>query len=122
MAQRLTRRLCPACKQPTEIDEGMWKALTAPWKMSGKGQFYKAVGCDECRNTGYRGRIGIYEMLKMTSTLRHNIQPDTDANAIRAAASKEGMVQLRISGAQKVAMGLTTIEEVLKVVPASSEL
>ncbi|MCW9023881.1 MAG: GspE/PulE family protein [Gammaproteobacteria bacterium] len=122
MAQRLTRRLCPACKQRTEIDEGMWKALTSPWKMSGKGQFYKAVGCEECRNTGYRGRIGIYEMLKMTSSLRHNIQPDTDANAIREAAMKEGMVQLRISGAQKVAMGLTTIEEVLKVVPASSEL
>ena len=122
MAQRLTRRLCPACKEPTEIDEDTWNALTAPWKMNGTGQFYKAVGCEACRNTGYRGRIGLYEMLKMTPSLRQNIKPDTDANAIRKAAMKEGMIQLRISGAQKVAMGLTTIEEVLKVVPANSEL
>ena len=122
MAQRLTRQLCPDCKQPTTIDEDVWKSMTAPWKLNGEGTFFKAVGCEKCRNTGYRGRIGLYEMLKMTSNLRANIGPDSDANAIRAAAIKEGMVQLRLSGAQKIAQGLTTVEEVIKVVPAETEL
>ncbi len=122
MAQRLTRQLCLDCKQPTTIDEDVWKSMTAPWKLNGEGTFFKAVGCEKCRNTGYRGRIGLYEMLKMTSDLRANIGQDSDANAIRAAAIKEGMVQLRLSGAQKIAQGLTTVEEVIKVVPAETEL
>jgi len=122
MAQRLTRQLCPDCKQPTTLDEDVWKSMTAPWKLNGEGAFFKAVGCEKCRNTGYRGRIGLYEMLKMTPELRANIGPDSDANAIRAAAIKEGMIQLRLSGAQKIAQGLTTVEEVIKVVPAETEL
>ncbi len=122
MAQRLTRQLCPDCKQPTSIDEDVWKSMTAPWKLNGEGAFFKAVGCEKCRNTGYRGRIGLYEMMKMTPGLRANIGPDSDANAIRAAAIKEGMIQLRLSGAQKIAQGLTTVEEVMKVVPAETEL
>ncbi len=122
MAQRLTRQLCPDCKQPTTIDEDVWKSMTAPWKLNGEGAFFKAVGCEKCRNTGYRGRIGLYEMMKMTPGLRANIGPDSDANAIRAAAIKEGMIQLRLSGAQKIAQGLTTVEEVIKVVPAETEL
>ena len=122
MAQRLTRQLCPDCKQPTRIDEDVWKSITAPWKLNGEGSFFKAVGCETCRNTGYRGRVGLYEMLKMSPELRANIGPDSDANAIRAAAIKEGMIQLRLSGAQKIAQGLTTVEEVMKVVPAETEL
>lgn len=122
LAQRLTRTLCPHCKQPTEMDPDVWKALTAPWKMSGKGRFYEPVGCDECRNTGFMGRAGIYEMLTMTPTLREAIKPDSDAEEIRRLAIKEGMTQLRISGAQKVAMGMTTVEEVLKVVPPDNEI
>ncbi|MEJ2143270.1 MAG: GspE/PulE family protein [Gammaproteobacteria bacterium] len=122
LAQRLTRTLCPYCKQPTEMDPDVWKALTAPWKMSGKGRFFEPVGCDECRNTGFMGRAGIYEMLTMTPTLREAIKPDSDAEEIRRLAIKEGMTQLRISGAQKVALGMTTVEEVLKVVPPDSEI
>ena len=122
LAQRLTRTLCPHCKQPTEMDPDIWKALTAPWKMSGKGRFFKPVGCDECRNTGYMGRSGIYEMLTMTPTLRAAIKPESDAEEIRRLAIKEGMSQLRISGAQKIAIGITTVEEVLKVVPPDSEI
>jgi general secretion pathway protein E len=122
LAQRLTRTLCPYCKQPTEMDPDVWKALTRPWKMSGKGRFFKPVGCDECRNTGYMGRTGIYEMLTMTPSLRAAIKPESDATEIRQLAIKEGMTQLRISGAQKIAMGQTTVEEVLKVVPPDSEI
>lgn len=122
LAQRLVRTLCPHCKEPTEIDETTWKSLTLPWKMNGKATFFKAVGCDECRQTGFLGRMGIYEMMTLTPTLRKEIKPDSDALEIRKNAVNEGMTRLRISGAQKVAMGLTTIEEVLKVVPPDSEL
>ena len=122
MAQRLTRRLCPDCKRPTTLDADLWRSVTAPWKLNGEGTFFEAVGCEKCRNTGYRGRIGLYEMLKMTPELRAAIGPDSDANAIRTAAIKEGMIQLRLSGAQKIARGLTTVEEVMKVVPAETEL
>jgi general secretion pathway protein E len=122
MAQRLTRTLCPHCKQPGKVDADVWAALTAPWKLSGEAHFYQPVGCDECRNTGYLGRSGLYEMLKMTPSLREKIQPDSDAVAIRKAGINEGMTQLRIAGAKKIAMGLTTVEEVLKVVPPDSEI
>ena len=122
LAQRLVRTLCPHCKKPTEIDPDTWKSLTHPWSMSGKGTFFEPVGCDECRHTGFLGRIGIYEMMTLTPTLRAHIKPDSDALSIRKHAVKEGMIRLRISGAQKIAMGLTTVEEVLKVVPPDTEL
>jgi len=122
LAQRLVRTLCPHCKTPTDIDADIWTSLTRPWKMNGKHEFYEAVGCDECRNTGYLGRAGLYELMPMTTSLRHSITPESDASVIRRQAIKEGMTQLRISGARKVAMGLTTIEEVMKVVPPDEEL
>ncbi|VAW93154.1 Type II secretory pathway, ATPase PulE/Tfp pilus assembly pathway, ATPase PilB [hydrothermal vent metagenome] len=117
MAQRLARTLCPNCKERTEVDEDVWHALTKPYKVTGKGHFYKAVGCDKCRDTGYLGRVGLYEMLTMSNNMRHKITPESDAVDIRRLAIKEGMMQLRIAGAQKVAMGITTPEEILRVVP-----
>ena len=122
MAQRLARTLCPRCKEPTEIDMPLWESLTRPWKMSGKGQFYKPVGCDECRHTGFYGRVGLYEIMILDQNLRNKITPESDANAIRREAVKLGMTKLRISGARKVAMGVTTIEEILKVVPPDEEI
>jgi general secretion pathway protein E len=122
MAQRLVRTLCPYCKEPTEIDEDLWQTLTRPYKLSGKGKFYKPVGCDECRQTGFLGRVGIYEMMVLDRDLRKTIKPDSDASEIRRAAMKRGMTKLRISGARKVAMGVTTMDEVLKVVPPDEEL
>ncbi|MBI3560281.1 MAG: type II/IV secretion system protein [Gammaproteobacteria bacterium] len=122
MAQRLARTLCPRCKVPTEIDPRLWESLTKPWKMSGKGKFFKPVGCDECRHTGFYGRVGLYEIMILEQTLRTTITPESDADAIRRAAVKLGMSKLRISGARKVAMGMTTIEEVLKVVPPDNEI
>jgi len=122
MAQRLVRTLCPHCKTPASIDPAIWKTLTAPWKLNVEHNFHAAVGCDECRQTGFLGRIGIYELMPMTKALRQGITPESDANMIRTQAIKEGMTQLRIDGARKVAMGLTTIEEVVKVVPPDEEL
>jgi general secretion pathway protein E len=79
------------------------------------------MGCLECRNTGYYGRIGIYEMLTVTPALRKQILPEGDVAALRAQSLKDGMQPLRLSGARKVGAGLTTIEEILKVAPPPEE-
>ncbi|VAW95509.1 Type II secretory pathway, ATPase PulE/Tfp pilus assembly pathway, ATPase PilB [hydrothermal vent metagenome] len=122
MAQRLVRTLCAACKEPTEVDQDMWKTLTQPWKMGGQGNFCKPVGCEECRYTGFKGRIGIYEMMILDKELRATIHEEIDSKTLREFAVKSGMTVMRISGARKVAMGLTTIDEVIKVVPPDEEI
>ncbi|MFA6121168.1 MAG: GspE/PulE family protein [Sideroxydans sp.] len=120
MAQRLVRTLCPHCKQPqpmSESDNELWDNLVAPWKAARPTQLQRPVGCLECRMTGYAGRIGIYEILLMSPALRKVINAETDIAALREQASREGMKPLRISGAQKVAAGFTTLEEVIKIAP-----
>jgi general secretion pathway protein E len=117
MAQRLVRTLCPACKAPHEITDAEWASITHPFKATKPASVMKAVGCLECRNTGYRGRSGIYEMLTITPKLRKLIKPETDLAQLKAAAYQEGLQPLMLNGAEKVAAGLTTIEEVLKVAP-----
>ena len=77
----------------------------------------KAVGCIECRNTGYRGRSGIYEMLTITPKLRKLITADTDLPMLRNMAYQDGMQPLMLNGAEKVAAGITTVAELLKVAP-----
>jgi general secretion pathway protein E len=118
MAQRLLRRLCPHCKEQIPADDEAWKVLTKPWKVTPPAHFYKPVGCLECRNTGYRGREGIYEILSFTDTIKDMITEKTDINMVRQQAMREGMRTLRLSGAQKVSAGLTTVEEVMRVAPA----
>ncbi len=121
MAQRLVRTLCPHCKAPVEIDETDWQALTRPWSAPLPTQAHRAVGCPECRDTGYRGRAGVYEIMLLNDGIKPLITADTDLIALRRQAFKEGMRSLRLSGAQKVATGLTTIEEVLRVTPQSEQ-
>ena len=117
MAQRLVRTLCPACKVPTELTDEEWKSVTYPFKANKPSKAMKAVGCLECRNTGYRGRSGIYEMLTLTNKMRKLITADTDLAVLRNLAYQEGMQPLLLNGAEKIAAGLTTVEEVLKVAP-----
>jgi general secretion pathway protein E len=117
MAQRLVRRLCPKCKEALPVDAKAWNDLTAPWKVNAPEAIYKPVGCLDCRNTGYHGREGIYEILVMSPAIKMLVDEKTDLSAVRHQAMREGMRTLRISGAQKVAQGLTTIEEVLRVTP-----
>lgn len=119
MAQRLVRTLCPACKSPGESDVEGWKTLTTPWKMKMPVRMQQPIGCLDCRDTGYRGRQGIYELLPMTDTIKGIVEEDVDIGKIRLAAMKEGMKTLRLSGAMKVAAGETTIAEVLRVAPFS---
>jgi len=81
----------------------------------------KAVGCMECRNTGYRGRSGIYEMLTFSNKIKKLITPDTDLVVLRNLAYQEGMQPLMLNGAEKIAAGITTVEEVLKVAPPTEQ-
>lgn len=117
MAQRLVRTLCPHCKAAEKVDEEAWKQLTSPWLVKAPAQVYTAQGCLECRNTGYAGRVGIYEVMPMSDTLEAFIKEEIDLQKLTQAAMKEGMHSLRLSGAHKVAAGLTTIEEILRVAP-----
>jgi general secretion pathway protein E len=121
MAQRLVRTLCTHCKQKVEFnrveDHSSWDALVAPWKSNRPSHVYKAVGCLECRMTGFSGRVGIYEVMLFSQEIKNLLTGTTDAVKLREQGFKEGMRPLRISGAMKVGAGLTTIEEVLKVAP-----
>ena len=117
MAQRLVRTLCPSCKAPEPVEQITWNALVGTFNVPKPKHIYKAVGCLECRNTGFRGRSGIYEMLTITPALRKLITPDTNLAELTKLAQREGMQPLIINGAEKIAAGLTTIEELLKVAP-----
>jgi general secretion pathway protein E len=118
MAQRLVRTLCPHCKRPGDPpDDEMWQSITAPWRGDKPEQVMTTGGCLECRMTGYFGRVGLYEVMLMTPQLRRLLTRDADDRAIREQAFKDGMKPLRVSGAMKIAAGLTTGDEVVRVVP-----
>jgi general secretion pathway protein E len=117
MAQRLLRLLCPHCKTPTTIDPEVWNRLVAPWKARPPATVYAATGCLECRNTGYTGRQGIYEILRVDSTLARSVRDNCDTEELRAIGMRAGMQTLRLAGARKIAAGITTLEEVLRVAP-----
>jgi general secretion pathway protein E len=117
MAQRLVRTLCPHCKQPGAVDKNAWQQLVKPWKVAPPAQVFQPQGCLECRNTGYLGREGIYEILKLSESVQELITDKCDLGQLRKLSMREGMRTLRLSGAQKVAQGSTTIEEVMRVAP-----
>ncbi len=117
LAQRLVRTLCPHCKQATTIEDDTWNDLVRPWKAPKPATVYGPVGCLECRMTGYRGRSGIYEILTMSPAVARLITTNCDLAKLRETAFRDGMKALRVSGAAKVAAGVTTPEEILKVTP-----
>ena len=117
MAQRLARTLCPHCKAKGEISDETWQELVSPWKAAKPAQVYVAIGCLECRMTGYRGRTGIYEMLPLSAEMKKLVVGNAELARIKALARHEGMKPLRLSGAEKVAAGLTTAEEIIKIAP-----
>jgi len=119
VAQRLVRTLCPHCKQETQIDAEIWNVLVKPWTVPLPKQVYEPVGCQECRETGFKGRQGIYEVMPFSQALQEYAEDKGDLPRLRLHAYKEGMRSLRLSGALKVAAGLTTINEVLRVAPQS---
>jgi len=117
VGQRLLRTLCPHCLKNRALDDAAWQMLIRPWQSEKPAAVNEAGGCLECRMTGYRGRVGIYEIMTMTNGLRELIRDNTDVEALRQQSYIEGMKPLRINGALKVAAGVTTIEEVLSVTP-----
>jgi general secretion pathway protein E len=117
IAQRLVRTVCPHCAEPHTLTEADWNPLLAPWKAELPTQAKQPVGCLECRNTGFRGRAGIYEIMELSPGVRELITAETHLEAVRRQAYTEGMRPLRISGLLKVSQGTTTVEEVLKVAP-----
>ncbi len=117
MAQRLVRVLCPHCKEDAQIDEATWKTLVKPWKPAKPKKICKPVGCLECRNTGFMGRMGLYEMFTFSNPIKEMVVEDINMQKFKKLAMTEGMRPLRLSGAMKVAAGLTTVEEVLRVAP-----
>ena len=122
MAQRLVRVLCPTCKAArpaTAEDNVLWDRLVAPWKANRPSHFHHPVGCLDCRMTGYRGRVGLYEILMLSADMKQLVADNADVAKIRDLAYREGMKPLRISGAMKIASGLTTLAEVFKVAPPS---
>lgn len=99
------------------LDE-VWQSLTEGWKLLKPATIYKPVGCPECRQTGYRGRTGLYELLTVTQSFSKMIQAETDIHALKKQSIADGMKPLRLAGALKIIEGVTTIEEVLKVTAA----
>ncbi|MCT8962586.1 MULTISPECIES: GspE/PulE family protein [Pseudomonas] len=103
MAQRLVRLLCPRCKRTTSSNDT------------------EAIGCAECRDSGYRGRAGVYEIMVLDDALKSLITPGTDVQALRRAALQQGMCSLRMAGMHKVEAGLTSLAEILRATPGDSE-
>ncbi|MFT3907728.1 MAG: ATPase, T2SS/T4P/T4SS family [Steroidobacteraceae bacterium] len=117
LAQRLVRTLCPHCKSPQPLGVEEWRNLGADGAVAMPASIHRANGCLECRQTGYLGRTGVYEIMPVNGQLRSMINGSTDLADLRRAAARQGMTPLRHAGAMKVAAGLTTISEVLGLTP-----
>lgn len=117
LAQRLVRQLCPHCKVLSDIDKQQWQHLTLDYEIAMPEQIYGPVGCDHCRQTGYKGRIGIYEFMSLDLNLKQLVSSEANLNQLKSEAKKQGIQPLRISGARKILEGVTSLEEVLRVVP-----
>jgi len=116
LAQRLVRTLCIHCKSPEgELVDAVWETLTEGWGISKPEKIYKPVGCPECRQTGFMGRTGLYELLTVTLPFSKLITENADIHALREQSIKDDMKPLRIAGAYKIIEGVTTADEVLKV-------
>ena len=121
LAQRLVRTLCSQCreKDPSATRESLTE-LVNPWQVNGGYRPYKPVGCADCRLTGFKGRMGLYELLTVTEGFKEKVSKEPSMDALRRQAVTDGMRPLRLAGALKVAEGLTTIEEILATTPAMS--
>jgi type IV pilus assembly protein PilB len=116
LAQRLARRLCPECKEEYTATEEALDRVGFPYEPNNLPTLYKAVGCKKCNNIGYKGRMGIHEVLKMDETLERMCVENASADDIKRQAIADGMLTLRDDGFAKVKLGLTSIEEVIRVV------
>jgi len=121
LAQRLPRRLCSACRRTEPPKPTDWAEITGPWKLKCPDRLYAPVGCLTCRQTGYAGRQGVYELLDLTGQLREGIRDDMDLSAYRRRCHQQGLVPLRIQGLRQVINGTTSVREILHVTPHPDE-
>jgi general secretion pathway protein E len=117
LAQRLVRTLCPSCKMQTPMNSASWNQLGVGDFVAMPANVYKAVGCLECRQTGYMGRSGVYELMPVGASLQSAIATNPELVELRKLAIAAGMRTLRHAGAEKIALGVTTIDEVLSLTP-----
>ena len=114
VAQRLVRRICKSCKEPTSYPDDVLSSLGTEIEQFRSIPFMKGRGCDACGGLGYKGRAGLYEVMNLSPTLRRMILRGDASSELRDAAVAEGMLTLRMDGMMKVAKGVTTLEEVVK--------
>jgi type IV pilus assembly protein PilB len=115
-AQRLARRLCPSCKKPVDIPpEALLNAGFSEAELDGSWQAYTPVGCSACKDTGYKGRVGVYQVMPVSEELTRLILKNASTMDIAEQAQREGVLNLRQAGLLKVKQGLTSLEEVLSV-------
>ncbi len=118
LAQRLVRTLCRACRAPdTDSTDADLAGVIRPWKLNAPWQPYRPVGCVDCRMTGFRGRMGLYELLVVTDAFKDKVHKEANIDALRRQALADGMRPLRLAGALRAAEGLTTLGEVLGATP-----
>jgi general secretion pathway protein E/type IV pilus assembly protein PilB len=115
MAQRLVRRLCPNCRKPAELSESEMRALQIEPGQLRDAQVMHGKGCEQCRGTGYKGRMGIFEIFVLDDEVRHMINKRKATFSLRQRARELGMRTLREDGVHKVLAGLTTAEEVISI-------
>jgi type II secretory ATPase GspE/PulE/Tfp pilus assembly ATPase PilB-like protein len=113
LAQRLVRLLCPQCKKEFQVPEKTQRDLGLIFKAERK--VFKPVGCSQCDGSGYRGRVGIYEVLSITESVETLIMEKASSHAIFNQARKDGLVSLREAGLRKAMAGLTSLDEVIRV-------
>jgi len=122
MAQRLVRTICPHCKEEQKVERNYLRRIGFPEDEIDTAKFYRGIGCEDCRQLGYQGRMGIYELLILNEALRPLILNRAPASTIAQKAMEHGMRTLRTDGWNKVKAGSTTIEEVLRVTQIEEHL
>jgi general secretion pathway protein E len=115
LAQRLVRTICPYCKAPHHPPQELLAEIARECALPADATFYRGQGCDKCMQIGYWGRIGIYELLRVDDTVRELLLQDKDAASIKKAAVRQGMRTLRATGLEQALMGVTSLEEIMRV-------
>jgi type II secretory ATPase GspE/PulE/Tfp pilus assembly ATPase PilB-like protein len=122
MAQRLVRTICPFCKTQQKVERDYLLKIDFPESDIPSTKFYRGLGCEQCRQLGYQGRMGIYELLILNEAVRPLILNRAPASTIAQRSIEGGMRTLRTDGWNKVRAGLSTIEEVLRVTQTEEHL
>jgi type IV pilus assembly protein PilB len=114
LAQRLVRRICPKCREETRVGADLLFELGMERDQLGNDQYYRGTGCDACNNTGYKGRVGIFELMVLNDVIRDMVMANASTDEIRNQAQKDGMITLREFGMGLARSGITSLEEVVR--------